>query len=276
MKLKSEKLTIVQKGEVVYFTFPHFDKYNFVKHGFTSKLGGVSDGIYESLNLNFSVGDKHDNVIENYKIIAKALNINFENLVLSSQIHESEIKCVNKSDRGKGITQSRDYEGIDGLITNEPEVALVTLYADCVPLFFLDPVKRVVGLAHAGWKGTVKEIGRKMVEKFVNQYRSNKEDILVGIGPSIGDCCYEVGEEVVEQFKGIKASDNNIISKSNLKYMLDLWSINKDILIESGIKENNIVVTDICTNCNKDYLFSHRGHHGKRGGMAAIIQLEEK
>jgi len=273
MEIKSESLNINQQDKVLFFSFPHFEKYPFINHGFSSRLGGVSHGIYESMNLNFASGDDRDKIIENYKIICRALNLNFENLVISSQTHDAEIRCVTEEDRGKGIIKARDYDGIDGLITNIPGIPLVTLYADCVPLFFMDPVKRVVGLAHAGWKGTVKGIGQKMIQKFVDIYGSSKSDILVGVGPSIGQCCFEVESDVVNKFVKIISNDNSIKDMGNGKYMMDLWDINKEILIQSGIDKRNIVVTDVCTKCNKDILFSHRGHNGKRGGMAAIIQL---
>lgn len=274
MEINTKNLNLIKKGNVVYFAFPHFEKYSFVKHGFTSRLGGVSEGIFQSMNLNFSVGDKKEHVIENYKIISDALDIEFKNLVLSSQTHDAKIISVNKQDRGKGIIRERDYYGIDGLLTDDPQVALVTLYADCVPIFFLDPIKRVVGLAHAGWKGTVKGIGPNMVKRFVDIYGSDKNDILVGIGPSIGNCCFEVEQDVVDEFQKISIGSKCLEWKGNNKYMIDLWKANSELLLKEGINSNNLVVTDICTKCNKDILFSHRGHDGKRGGMAAIIQLE--
>lgn len=273
MDIKSNRLNLVNIGKVKYFSFPHFESYPILKHAFTTRFGGISKGIYDSMNLNFASGDEKTNVIENYKIICKTLGIEFNNLVLSSQTHESEIKCVYGEDKGKGITKDRDYIGIDGLITNVPNIPLVTLYADCVPIFFFDPVKKVIGLAHAGWKGTVKQIGVKMTDKFVKEYGSSKKDILVGIGPSIGKCCFEVESEVVEEFENINTNKENIVNKGNGKYIIDLWTVNQEKMIQSGIRRENIIVTDVCTKCNKDILFSHRGHNGKRGGMAAIIQL---
>lgn len=275
MEIKSESMNIHEKNQVVYLSFPHLESLPFIKHGFTTRIGGISEGIYESMNLNFSTGDKRENVLENYKIICKTLEIDYNNLVLSAQTHDIHIKCVEDGDRGKGILREKDYLEIDGLITNVANIPLVTLYADCVPVFFVDPVRKVVGLAHAGWKGTVKGIVEKMVGKFVDVYGSKKEEILVGIGPSIGSCCFEVEKDVAEEFEKIALFKEYVINKGTGKYMIDLWAINKAILIEAGIGAENIILTDICTKCNKDMLFSHRGHQGKRGGMAAIIQLKE-
>ncbi|MDR5659357.1 peptidoglycan editing factor PgeF [Serpentinicella sp. ANB-PHB4] len=274
--IKSKKLNIHKNSDVTYFTFPSFDQYAFIKHGFSTRLGGVSEGIYASMNLSFTVGDKKENVLENYRRFCNALGIDYKNLVLSSQTHGNAVRVVTKEDMGKGITKVRDYDHIDGLITNEPNLALVTHYADCVPLFFLDPEKKVVGVAHAGWKGTVGKIGEKMIDRFKDHYGSNPEDILVGIGPSIGVCCYEVSGDVIEQFKKLGPEDKKWwIDKRNDKYQIDLWGLNRTILERRGVKTNNITVTDICTRCNKEYLFSHRGHLGKRGGLAAVIQLNE-
>lgn len=274
INVETKSLNINKYGSVYYFTFPSFDKYNFISHGFSTRLGGVSSGIFSSMNLGFNRGDDYSNVLENYKIFSEALGINYKDLVFSSQTHKDVIRDVTKSDMGKGITREKDYDDIDGLITNIPGIPLVGLFADCVPIYFFDPVKRVVGLAHSGWRGTVLKIGEKMVGKFM-EYGSLKENILVGIGPSIGPCCFQVGEEVAEEFRKLPFETKSSIKRDESdKFKIDLWQINKTILINSGIKGNNITVTDVCTKCCSDVLFSHRGSNGKRGSLNGIIGLK--
>ncbi len=269
------KMAVNKKNEVTYYTFPRLDEYSFIKHGYSSRYGGTSRGIYESMNLGFNLGDENKNVLKNYELFAKALGINCNNMVLSSQCHETRIRKVNANDRGKGIIRERDYECVDGLVTDENKIALVTVYADCVPLFFFDPVKKIIGLAHAGWRGTVKNIAAKMVEVFVSDYSSEKADIIAGIGPSIGVCCFETGEDVRNE---IERNDKDNLKfmhyRSNGKYMTDLWKINEANLVKTGIQHNNITISQICTACNKDTFFSHRGHRGKRGSQAAVIYME--
>jgi len=273
ININTNSLKLNKQGEVYYFTFPSFEKYDFLSHGFSTRLGGVSCGIYESMNLGFNRGDDYSNVFENYKIFSKALGVDYKNLVFGSQVHGDVIRDVTEMDKGKGIIKEKEYSDVDGLITNVPGIPLVGLFADCVPIFYFDPVKKIIGIAHSGWRGTVLKIGEKMVKKFM-EYGSSKEDILVGIGPSIGPCCFQVGEETVEEFRSLHINIENYLEKDvKDKYKINLWEINRKILIDSGIKRENITVTDICTMCSKDLLFSHRGSNGKRGSLAGIIGL---
>lgn len=276
--MNSLKLNIHDDDGLMYVTFPHFDKTELVHHCFSTKRGGVSQGIYESLNLGFTRGDDEELVRENYKRLCHAIGIDENNLVMTHQVHDTQVRVVTSEDLGKGYIRPRDYENIDGLITNEPGVPLMTFYADCVPLLFLDPVKKVIGTSHAGWRGTVNQIGAITVAKMAEVYGCDPEDILVGIGPSIGLCCFEVGPEVAEEFESKLPQHASDIIKAGQKgkYMIDLWTANKKILIDAGILDDNIVVTDLCTKCNKDTFYSHRGHNGLRGSLGAIIQLKEK
>jgi YfiH family protein len=263
------------KNSVGFLTFPAFSKFPFVKHCFTTRIGGISRGIYKSMNLGFSNGDSTDNVIENYKILCNAVGFKLESLVASAQNHETYIRNVTKKDKGVGILRPRDIDSVDGLVTNEKGITLSTYYADCVPLFFLDPVKRVIALAHAGWRGTVSKIAEKMVFKMKSDYGCCAQDIIVGIGPSIGACCYEVSCDVAKKFMELQLDETSKILKEMpyKKYKLDLWEANRQILIKSGIEKDNIWVTDLCTNCNHDLLISHRYTKGKRGVMAAMMCL---
>jgi YfiH family protein len=263
--------------EVPYLYFKNIADTNIVKHGFSTRLGGVSKEHLSSMNLSFTRGDELENVIQNYKRITNAMEIEYDSLVLSYQTHTTNIKVVTKDDRGKGLTKERNYSDIDGLITNDKGVTLVTFYADCVPLFFVDPVKHAIGLSHSGWRGTVDKIGKVTVEKMIECYGTNPADMIAAIGPSICRDCYEVSEDVIEEFR--KSFQPDVIDhicykKDNGKYQLDLWKANQYVLLEAGIKNENISVTNICTCCNPELLFSHRASKGMRGNLAAFIGLK--
>jgi hypothetical protein len=187
------------------------------------------------------------------------------------------VRVVQEEDKGKGFYRTSDIIGVDGLITNQAGVTLTTFYADCVPLFFLDPVKEIIGLSHAGWRGTVKAIGPKTIKRMVDIYGSNPKDILVGIGPSIGSCCYEVSTDVIKEFENNLNHDIivRIVSRINDEhYKLDLWEANRLLLLEAGIDDKNMVVTDLCTKCHSESFYSHRAMGNKRGSLAAMIALK--
>ncbi len=273
--MKSDSLLVKQSGNLVYIQFPKLLKSKGVKHVFSTRHGGVSVGDCAAMNLSFSKDTDDNNVKKNFKILCAEVGINPENLVLSHQTHTNNVICVDESYRGTGINKP-PFSDIDGLITNKSGVALVTQYADCTPLVFYDPEKRVIATAHAGWRGTVKLIGKCTVEKMVTEYGCNPEDIIAGIGPCIGKCCYEVDEPVAEELKKIDflRLDNILFPKGNDKYMLDLAEANRQIMINSGINASNIDISDICTCCNSGDLHSHRATGGKRGNLALIIELE--
>ena len=271
--MTSKSLKINQKGNLKYITFPKLEKIGAVRHVFSTRLGGVSMGDTASMNLSFN-RDEKETVMENYRILCGAVGIDTEHLVLSHQTHTNNVITVTEKDCGTGITKP-SFNDIDGLITNVSGVALVTQYADCTPLLFCDPVKKVIATSHAGWRGTVKLIGKVTVEKMVNEFGCDPKNIIVGIGPCIGRCCYEVDDPVYNEFVKIPFLDLSkiITPKGNGKYMLDLVEANKQILIHSGIDPKNIDCSDICTCCNAEEMHSHRATGGKRGNLAAIIEL---
>lgn len=261
--------------DVCFLTFSELLKYPFIKHAFSTKIGGVSSKEFSSMNLSFGRGDNDENVIENYHKICDACGFDYNSLVASYQVHGTNIMSVTKKDCGKGIYKNKFTKGVDGLITNKKGVTLVTYFADCVPLYFIDIKKKVIALSHAGWRGTVNLIGAKTVQKMQKEYDSDISDIICAIGPSIGPCCFEVNEDVKKEFEKLNL-DNSLIIKnfSNGKYAIDLWSANKQILLSCGISERNIIAGNMCTACNNDILFSHRVTNGKRGGMAAFLCLK--
>ncbi len=266
-----------EKDKVRYLQFPALMKPEVCRHLFSTRIGGVSEGDLGSMNLSYTRGDKKENVDENFKRIAQILDCNVNDFVLSHQTHTTNVRVVSKEDKGKGITKERDYENVDGLITNVPGVVLSTFYADCVPLYFLDPVRKAIGLSHSGWRGTVNKMGMVTVRKMMEEYGCNPKDMIAVIGPSICVDCYEVSMDVAKEFMVAFADAHNlekiVIPKNKEKAMLDLWQANLAVLLEAGIMAENISLPDICTACNKDILFSHRASNGKRGNLGAFLVL---
>ncbi|WP_425446999.1 peptidoglycan editing factor PgeF [Dethiothermospora halolimnae] len=271
--MNNNKFILNDNKGIQYYTIKEFEDTNLVKHLFTTRIGGENDSFF-SLNLGINGEYKNESIINNFNKISNIIDSSIDNMVCSHQLHTSNIRNITKDDMGKGLIKERNYKGVDGMITNEKEIALVTFYGDCVPLFYLDKRKKVVGLAHGGWRGTVEKIAGKMVSRFVDDYGSNIEDIIVGIGPSIRSCCYEVGKEVYEKFnKNFTNIDKLLIPMGKGKWKLDLASANRLVLEEFGVLNRNIIVADLCTSCNNDKFFSYRKESGTTGRMAAFIKL---
>lgn len=271
-KFKNKENIFIWDEPVLKFT--KLENAGIVKHCFTTRLGGVSTGIYESMNLGPRLDDDIENVKKNYSIIAKKLGVGLETIVLSKQTHTTNVKVVTAEDAGNGIMYPNKFEDIDGLITNDRGITLSTHYADCVPLFFVDPVKKAIGLSHSGWRGTVQRMGEKTIEKMTETFGTDPKDLICAVGPSICKDCYEVSEDVTDEFrKAFKGHDEIFTSKGNGKYLLDLWAANRLVLTDAGVKDENIAVTNICTCCNPTLLFSHRASHGKRGLLGAFLSL---
>lgn len=262
-------------NELQYYIIPSFEQTGLVTHGFTTRIGGISTEPFNTLNLGLKTEDEQENILGNFKKISKAFNVPLEKMVLSDQVHDTKIRIVTEEDAGKGLVKPMDYKEIDGLLTDVKGLMLLTFYADCVPLFFLDKVKGVVGVAHAGWKGTVARIGEKMVNTMRDTYDSNPEDILVGIGPSIGACCYTVRKDVHDRFDENLSSIDEVLMKESIDiWKLDLWKANKKILEENGVLSRNITISGLCTSCYSHKFFSYRKDNGRTGRMTALIQLK--
>ncbi len=259
-------------GALEYLTFPSLERTGIVRHLFSTRMGGVSSGEFSTMNFSEQRGDRRENVLENLRRIGTVLGCGVEDMTASHQTHTTNIRRITAKDRGKGILRPKDYSDIDGLMTDEPGIVLVTYYADCVPLFFVDPVQRAIGLAHSGWRGTAAGMGKCMAEAMKRAFGTEPEDIYAAIGPSICADCYEVGGEVAEQFQRFPGA----VRKGKLpgKYQLDLWRANFLVLREAGIPAEHIEVTDICTCCNSEYLFSHRATGGRRGNLGAFLMLK--
>lgn len=274
---KRPSVVLMEKYGVPYMKFSDWMDMEGVEHIFTTRLGGVSEGKFATMNLSFTRGDEDRKVYENYRRISEVMECSMEDIVCSHQTHTTNIRKVTEKDRGKGLIWKRDYENIDGLVTDEKGICLALFFADCVPVYFVDPVKKVIGLAHSGWKGTVGRISEKMVQIMKEDYGCNPMEVKVAIGPSICQACYEVSEDVAKAFAETFAEcdRDGILEKGKAegKYQLNLWKAVKRTLLESGICEDNIVVTDVCTCCNPELLFSHRASHGERGNLGAFLRL---
>lgn len=286
--------------ETPFLEYPLLADTGAVRHGFSTRLGGVSEGCFSSLNLGFHRGDQEEAVQENFRRIAASMGVRCEDMVLSRQTHTTNVWVVTEDDRGMGMTGPMEYskrasenpgrsasggfqleadgklEGVDGLVTNIPGICLVTFYADCVPLFFVDPVKKAIGLSHSGWRGTVGKIGRVTVELMQQQYGCDPSDILAAVGPSVCRDCYEVSKDVIERFRESFAEKHwkdLFYQKENGKYQLDLWKANEIIFAEAGILPEHTAVTNVCTHCNSEVLYSHRTAGNERGSLAAFLAL---
>lgn len=281
-------MALRENAGIPYLAFPAFEETGLVIHGFSTRLGGVSKGDCATMNFAQNRGDDPANIRENYRRMGATLDFDPERMVLSRQTHTTNILRVTEDDAGKGYCRDRDYDNIDGLMTDVPGLVLVTSYADCVPLLFVDPVRRVAAASHSGWRGTAARMGRCTVEAMQETYGCRPEDLIVGIGPSICQNCYEVSADVAQVFaaefaldsgKGQTADQTSDILKKTPgksgKYQLNLQAANVRILTEAGVRPEHISVADICTCCNKDLLFSHRGSQGRRGNMAAFLGLKK-
>ena len=269
-------MQVNEKQGVTYLTYPSFEQFPDIVHCFTTRLGGVSNGIFASMNLSFTRGDDENAVKENYRRISAAAGFSVENIVTSDQTHTTNVRLVGKEDCGNGVIRPRPYQDVDGMITDTPGVVLCTFYADCVPLYFIDPVHKAIGLSHSGWRGTVGKIGKVTIEKMEQQFGSNPKEIFTAIGPSICQECYEVSEDVILEFQKSFAEEyweSLFYKKENGKYQLNLWEANRLIFLEAGIREEHISMPGICTCCNPEFLFSHRASHGKRGNLAAFLGI---
>ena len=254
----------------VFMTAPNID----TVHGFTTRYGGVSEGIFESLNLGENRGDERESVAENYRRIKNALGIE-GNLVFSRQVHGTEVRVVGKGDTRELFTPI-DYEA-DGLITNEADVPLIIFTADCVPVLLYDGVVGAVGAVHAGWRGASADICGVAVRKMATEFGCDARNIRAAIGPSIGPCCYETDAEVTEKAAEILGGIEKFARPAaNGKYMTDLWEMVKLTLLKAGVPEENISLAGECTKCNHEKYWSHRYTNGQRGSQASIIMLKRK
>lgn len=265
---------VVQQG-IPLLTFACFDgQQDWMGMAFSTRLGGISQGYLAEMNLGWNQGDAPETVRENYRRLCKGLGVKPDRLVFSDQIHETTVEYVTDH-LCAGVEIQKKLVGVDGLYTDQTDVVLATSFADCVPLFFADPVRKIIASSHSGWRGTVGQIGLHTIKQMQRQFGCQPEDIIVLIGPSICQNCYEVSEDVIRQFEAVYSEVElaDIVEKGAAKgkYQLDLWAACYHTMKKAGILPENIQVSGICTCCHANLLFSHRATKGKRGNLNGFI-----
>ena len=267
-----EKKTMIKtnrSGELEYLTAEHIS----APHCFTTRLGGVSRGYLESLNIGTSRGDDPENVVENYRRLGAAVGFDVHDLVLSRQVHSDIVHTATARDRGAGLFAPH-LENCDALITRTPGLALVVFAADCTPILFWDSRTHAVGAAHAGWRGTVSAIGGRVVEEMGRQFGSRPQDIRAAIGPNIGQCHFETNADVPQALRAAFGREiEQWIQPRGEKFHVDLKGINRWILNRAGVEQ--VEVSDACTVCSSRRFWSHRATGGQRGSQGAIIVCQE-
>ncbi|MBP1584882.1 MAG: peptidoglycan editing factor PgeF [Lachnospiraceae bacterium] len=240
-------------------------------HGFSTRSGGVSTGVYSSLNLGMNRGDDEDNVKENYRRFLKSCGIDTEEFVCGEQVHVSNVMIVGKEHARKPYGYDELFKA-DGYVTKDSGVPLVIFTADCIPLLMADEKAGVVAAVHSGWRGTVQDIEKNAVSAMIS-LGASCENIKACIGPAIGRCCFEVGEEVIQSVRELLGTDPADLydKKDNGKFLLDLKSVLKRCLVRSGLSGDNIDIIPDCTMCLHDKYWSHRYTGGVRGSLASVI-----
>lgn len=272
--------TVYKKiGEVGVIEYLSLNSLPWLVNAFSTREGGISTGQYATMNFSKTVGDSPENVRRNFELFGQAIGVSTESMVFAHQTHTDKVLKVGAQHKGMGVTRERSFHDVDGLVTNEPGLCLVASFADCVPLYFVDPVNRAIGLSHSGWRGTVAKIGTKTIELMQREYGSKPSDMLCCIGPCIGKECYEVSSDVAEAFSkayGSERCERFCVPRPEKegKFLLDLPQANFEQLVEIGLRPENISLPDLCTSCNSDILFSHRATGGKRGGMCAFLMIK--
>jgi len=270
-------MQLLTQSEAPYFVYDKLKSYSEIIHFVTTRHGGVSDGAFASLNLGLGTQDRPLSVLQNRQILADSVGIRQEYFVMANQVHGTNVEIILKDRRGAGaFSRHNAIPSTDAMITNEPEICLFVMGADCVPILFFDPEKLVIGAAHAGWRGTVNKVAVATIQKMQESFGCLPKDICVAIGPSIGPCCYKVGGEVINEVLNQFGTTEGFISFDNPEStpILDLWAANKVQLMQAGIPEENIEVAGTCTNCHAGDFFSSRHGKGLTGRFGAGIMIK--
>ena len=272
MDFDSSVLTLNTVDGVSFLTFDTLSDIPFIRHAFSTKLG---EGSLTKHPMDMSFDhDDYDAVTHNYKLLCSAAGLDYTSLVASSQDHHTFVRVCTSAQKGIGIYRKKDIMSVDALVTIEPGVTLCTYYADCTPIFFVDTVTHAIGLAHAGWRGTVGRIAQKVIDTMKESFGTDPADVVCAIGPNISVCCYEVDKPCADEFYALGLdSDRFVFPKEGGKYMVDMLECNRQILVESGVKPENITFSDICTQHNSNLLWSHRATKGDRGLMCAMLRI---
>lgn len=245
-----------------------------IRHGISTRLGGDSPAPFASLNLGLHTGDDAEAVWHNRQSFCQAVGVSADRAVTAQQVHGDVVRLVTGAHAGRGARcYNQSIEGTDALITNVPDLPLLLFFADCVPVLIADPVAGAIGVSHAGWKGTVAKIAQKTVLAMQREFNTKPSDCLIGIGPSIGPCCYEVDEAVMNKLRTAFLDWEQLVTPKGDRWQLNLWEANRQQLQEIGVAGANITVSQICTADNTPLFFSHRAEKGLTGRIGAIISL---
>jgi len=247
-----------------------------INMAFSTRLGGVSNGVYESLNMGLHVGDQAEMVLENRRRFLGIFNAQLDDMVACQQVHGNEVMRVNGIDRGKGSRNLGDViMNCDAMITNEPGIYLMSFYADCIPVYFFDPINRAVGMAHSGWKGTMNKIVVNTVEAMRKEFNTAANELQIFIGPGIANCCFEIQPDLLAKVKTEFSGFHAIINyRQNGSISWDLQETNSQLLVQAGVNPLNISICKLCTACHADSFYSYRREKGDTGRMGALIGIE--
>jgi len=274
---ENSHLCPVTKDGVTYLTSPLFDGLSWLNHGMSTRLGGVSSGVCESMNFAYNAHDTVENVSKNYEIFSDATGININHIVTPKQVHSTEVVKIDSDHPFRNIREPGcDFPSVDGMITDVPDVTLFSFSADCAIVMIVDPVHKAIGQCHSGWRGTVGKIAQKAINMMGDSFGSDPSDLLVTIGPSICPECFEVEWDMIEEArKGFKEEDYDKIyyQKNEIKYQFNLWEANRIVLKEAGVHESNIFIPNLCTKCNPTLLFSHRNMGLNRGTLISYLAI---
>jgi YfiH family protein len=267
-------------GPLEFFTYDVFSRFEDVSCVVTTRAGGLSEGCYESLNLGLRCGDDPPVVIDNRAQLSLLTGAFPDLPTFGKQVHGNRVAVVTGDLIGSGASDADTaIPDTDAMITDIPDVPLVVLVADCCSVSLYDPVHRAIGTAHAGWRGTVAGIAAATVDKMRGEFGSDPADLLAGIGPSIGVCCYEVGDEVVDR---LRDSYPDLVEQllttpaGATRPHFDLWNANRLMLSRAGVPDPKIETAGVCTSCRTDLFYSHRAEHGRTGRFGCLIMLHDR
>ncbi len=256
-----------QRNGIAWWVFENMMAESGLVQAFSTRQGGISDGIYASLNLSVSTGDSAQRVQENFRRFCTAVDVPPEDVVKGWMVHGRDVAVVTAADRGRRLSPH------DILLTDVPGVPLFMTFADCVPLVLFDPRRRAVALAHAGWRGTGLRVAEVSVQAMTDAFGSRPGDLLAGIGPSIGPDHYQVGTEVISMLTAVHRHPEHLWLQRNGHYWLNLWAANAQQLADAGVQ--HVEVARLCTACHLEDFYSHRAEHGKTGRLGALVMLAD-
>ena len=261
---------IWNKKAAAFFTSKQLQETNLVKHCFTSRIGGVSPVPFNTLNMGTRRADKRENILENYRRVCRAIDVDHNALIIANYVHGTNVVEVVQKDAGKGIHRE-ELDECDGLVTNEVNLPIVTLHADCIPIFYMDPIRRAIGVCHSGWRGVYGKASVSMLKKMKSCFGTGPSECLISLGPSIQACCFEVDKPEADMFRADYPAF--VFEKGEGKYNVDLPACVNKQLLQAGAKQENISISRRCTSCDTAHLFSARAEE-QTGAMAAIIALK--